>query len=241
MTLTVQYLEETFVKSETEAFRFGRDKTDDYPNDVGLNRDDLGISRFVGVIEHAGGSWRVTNVSTSQFLRVVDVASGREYVLPVATPRSKSTHELGGERIDIIVGGAIRRYVLKLSLPARLTENQPGDVLNTKSTQTLKPVLTERQLAVLIAMAEGYLLPHPRTERVPRTDLQIAERLHIGDKTVSKYVEEIKRVFTNAAITELDLLNARSTICQVAINLGRVDRNSITWLDHHVATWRTRG
>lgn len=160
-------------------FTFGRDRN---ICTVCLGDDplDRGISRLAGSITWENGWCWITNLSRSRSLHVVDGETRLAVPLPVARENWPPARiPVDRPDLGILVVGEVLTHLIRLTIsgddfPAALDVPQ---VVDRVGTRELLPALTDKQREALVAMAEGYLLPHPRYHPEPRTYREAADRL----------------------------------------------------------------
>jgi hypothetical protein len=158
---------------------------------IGLDPTDMGISAKAGAVEYGWGVWWVVNHSGKRRL-LVEESTAATADIPV---ECGDRYALTSRRVVVRVAGAILTHRIEVLLPesavAALHITDPA----TSGTLTFERApLSEKDLTVLTAIFEGYLLPFPRRDGRPRTYQEAAESL--GPPwtrvTVRKQIERIK-------------------------------------------------
>ena len=186
-----------------------------------LDPTDRSISREAGRIGWNGASWVVRNSSTSRPLYVVNEV-GLRHTLPVGSEESLRS---GGTRI-IVVGATTHELRLSVGrLAEPLSAEGSAATLAPSAELTFLPSITHNERTALVALAEGYLLEHPRHDPQPRTYAAAAARLGLPETTVRKRLENVRRKFVGAGIFQVEGSDSRAAVVEfvLAIKLVSVD------------------
>jgi hypothetical protein len=194
-----------------EEFTFGRDAS----CTACLDPHDLGISRMAGSIREEDGVWCVVNLSRKRTLHVVDPL-GFALPLPVAAPGwPPARRAVDQHRCTILVAGTTWTHavVVELNAPPRTS---PGHVQVTDPASTVAPAprLTDGRRQVLVAMARGYLRPHPHYDPQPLTYQQVADLLGLREPQVRKRIESVRHQLVDAGVIGLEEPDARRALCE---------------------------
>jgi len=160
---------------------------------VGLDPADMGISAKAGAVEREWGVWWVVNHSGKRRLVVEEPNAPAD--IPV---ECGDRYALTSRRVVVLVPGAVLTHRIEVLLPEAAVASLHVDDPVTTGTLTFdRARLSEKDLTVLTAILEGYLLPFPRRDGRPRTYQEAADIL--GPPwtrvTVRKQVERIKERF----------------------------------------------
>ena len=192
-----------------------------------LDPTDRSISREAGRIEWTGASWVVRNSSTSRPLYVVNEV-GLRHTLPVG---AQETLHAGEARI-LVVG--TRTHELRLGiagdrLPGVGAESARDD--EPAADLTFLPSITRNERMALAALAEGYLLDHPRHDPNPRTYAAAAERLSLPETTVRKRLENVRRKFVGAGVFVVEGADSRASLVEFVLAVKLITARDLAELD----------
>jgi hypothetical protein len=199
-------------------FVFGRSST----CDMRLDPADTGISRRAGAIEHAGGRWWLSNLSTSHPLYVIDSTRLRKVVA------MGTQHALAGELL-VIVEGLRGSHTLIVVAPAADAHPaaDPGDGPATGELTTAwggRITLNERDRMALAALFRGYLLDPPHYDPQPKKYDSTALRLAWPPSTLRKRVEYVRDRLKRAGVPGLDGARALEALAEHVIATGLITR-----------------
>lgn len=199
-------------------FTFGRG------TDCSLTLDgtDRSISRLAGSIGWDGERWVLRNESNSRPLYCITepglrrlLATGE--VLPLSPGRLRvqvtgvRTHEL-----SLVVEGADEA--------ARPDSNAEESKSVLEATMPLSVTANER--VAILALAEGYLLDHPRYDPRPRTYADAATRVALPESTIRKRIENVRRKLVKAGVVQLETGDARAQMIEFLLAtrvIGKAD------------------
>ncbi len=202
-----------------EPFTFGRS-----PGcDLTLDDSDRSISRVAGLIEYVDGVWFLVNASTSRPLYLISevglrrtIPTGGREVLP------------SGETRVVVVGVRTHELVLAVGEAALAAG---GHVDLGSADRTAMPSITANERIALVAVAEGYLLPHPRHDPQPRTYTQAGERVGLPMSTVRKRVENVRKKLIDAGIFQVEGADARAATVEFALAVRLITGADLPLLD----------
>lgn len=219
--LTVSGQEQFVLDEDHQTFTFGRSPE----CDLALDETDRSISRIAGRIERSEGSWVLRNASTSRPLYLVDDV-GLRRTLAVG---SVAAIPPGHMRVMVV---GTRTHELLLSVgehPARVV----GAVSNplTSADHTLLPSVTPNERLALVALAETYLLPHPRHDPAPRTYGAAAARLGLPETTVRKRVENVREKLLDAGLFAVETADALAAVVEFALAVRMLTPKDLSLLD----------
>jgi hypothetical protein len=160
---------------------------------VGLDPADMGISAKAGGVEREWGVWWVVNHSGKRRLLVEESNGAAD--IPV---ECGDRYALTSRRVVVLVPGAVRTHRIEVVLPeAAVAALHVDDPVSTGTLTFDRAPLSDKDLTVLTAVFEGYLLPFPRRDGRPRTYQEAADILGPpwSRVTVRKQVERIKERF----------------------------------------------
>lgn len=167
-----------------QVFQFGRVEHPDRQI-VGLDADDLGISRLAGAIEYRDGVWVLTNLSSTTSL-YVDPGGGR----PVHTLQPGEAYLLDGV-VGIEVRGQIRMHRIEVRAMASVRATRPPDATG-RATVVPTIRLTDAERDALTALFSGYLREFPRRTTTPLSYAEAGELLGLPGTTVRRRIEHIR-------------------------------------------------
>ncbi|WP_061296199.1 FHA domain-containing protein [Herbidospora cretacea] len=206
---------------------FGRDRG----CDVCLDPADRGISRVAGSIEHQAGTWWVVNHSAKRALHVVD-ETRLALPLPVnAEGWPLSRQAIGGRRITVLVAGELWTHELVVEpVGTQHTDTASRKSADPRSTISHVPTLTENRRAALVALASGYLRPHPDYDPRPLGYEDAAALLGIKGTQLRKRIEQIRGQLTDAGVTGLDSVDARRALCEWSLAMRLISPADLSLL-----------
>lgn len=178
---------------------FGRDST----CTICLGADDTGISRLAGRIEHSGGSWWVRNLSRKRPLHVVDNNGTAVPVPPEASGWPSACRAVDGP-LTVLIPGEFHTYRLILKPRGRLRHRKPSRPSNPISTKGQPPPWDDRQLAVLVALASGYLQPMPKYSPQPRSRAEVAEILACSEQEVEQAIAALGEALQREGVSGIE-------------------------------------
>lgn len=204
-----------------EPFTFGRS-----PGcDLTLDDSDRSISRVAGLVEYVDGVWFLVNASTSRPLYLIGevglrrtVPTGGREVLP------------NGETRVVVVGIRTHELVLAVGEAAVAAHAHLGPT-GSGSDRTTMPSITVNERTALLAVAEGYLLPHPRHDPQPRTYNEAGERLGLPVSTVRKRVENVRRKLIESGVFQIEGADARAATVEFALAVRLITGADLPLLD----------
>lgn len=97
--------------------------------------------------------------------------------------------------------------------------------------RTWMPAVTYNERVALVAVAEGYLLPHPRHDPNPRTYAQAALRLDLPVSTVRKRLENVRKKLMDAGVFQVEGADARAATVEFALAVRLVTAADLPLLD----------
>jgi len=209
----------TAVSSALQPITFGRSSS----CDVRVGVDDQSISRVAGSVSRRDDVWWLTNRSTSRPLYLVSPV-GLRSVLPV-----KSEVALGAVTRVLLVG----RFTYEIEVTAApRPEGETTDVPpKAGEAQTAMPTITPLERTSLVALAEGYFLPHPRYSPQPRTYAEAAGRLAVPASTVRKRTENVRGKLVDAGVLGMEGADARQAVIEFVIGAGLIGPDDLPMLD----------
>jgi hypothetical protein len=213
---------------------FGRDRS----CDLCLDPNDMGISRFAGRISHNGKTWAVANLSRKRTLHIVDTA-GFAVPLPVSNTftNGASQRVIDQPMLTVLVAGKrwTHAIVLRLEYPSAITTGPlPVDSM---STWTPVPRLTDERREVLVAMARGYLRAYPRYDPRPHTYQEVADLLRLTRAEVARRVEKVRKDLIEAGVLGLEKDNDfRQPLCEWLLAMRVITPVDLDWLQLRLDT-----
>lgn len=202
------------------AFTFGRSPE----CDLVLDETDRSISRVAGRIEYADGAWFLVNASGSRPLYLIGDVGLRRTV-----PTGGREVLAGGETRVVVVG--VRTHELLLVIGDEAVAALEDQAAHGGADRTLMPAITANERVALVAIAEGYLLTHPRHDPQPRTYVQAAERLGLPVSTVRKRLENVRRKLIDAGVFQIEGADARAATAEFALAVRLVTAADLPLLD----------
>lgn len=193
--------------------------------DLVLGDGDRSISRVAGRFRWTGADWMLDNTSSSRPLHVVSDVGLRT---PVAVGTSCS---LGPSTVAVQVVGGVYVHEIRLVVGTRGTDARRVGVGGLDVDSTLMPTLTANERVAMVAMLEGYLLDHPRYTAEPRTYAEAAARIGLPVATVRKRIENVRRKFVLAGLSQLERSDARAALAEFALSTELVSRADLPLLD----------
>lgn len=204
-----------------EPFTFGRSPS----CDLTLDDTDRSISRVAGRIEYVGGFWTLFNTSSSRPLYLIGevglrrtIPTGGREVLP------------NGETRIVVVGVRTHELVLAVG-DAAVAAADHIDLTRLDADRTTMPTITANERIALVAVAEGYLLPHPRHDPQPRTYNESADRLGLPVSTVRKRVENVRKKLIDAGVFQIEGADARAATVEFALAVRLITGADLPLLD----------
>lgn len=237
--LTVDIDGKSWSLSRGEELTFGRDRS----CTICLDPEDLGISRVAGRISARGGPWVVTNLSGKRALHIAD-AIGFAVPLPVAAAGCPpSRRVIDQPQLTVLVPGEQWTYalILRTELDAGATA-APVVPLDPHTTHIQVPSLTDNRREVLVAMARGYLRPHPHYDPRPATYQQVADLLGLTKPQVTRRVEQVRQGLVTAGVQFLDgETDARRALCEWLLATRVLTPSDLPWLQSRIDAARRAG
>lgn len=212
---------------------FGRGKT----CTLRLAETDKGVSRVAGCVSFEAGEWRVTNLSTTRPLRVLDEETRMSVTLSIVSDNVRPTAVLHSAVVTIFLDGNSYRYALALSGVAPETEPRPFAVIaSVGEISTIMPFrLTERQREMLVALAWGYLQPYPSYDPRPMTYAAVGALVGATEKRVEKHIADIRGRLVAAGLPGLvDVSDARAHVCERVLELRIIGPRDLVWLNERI-------
>ncbi len=193
--------------------------------DVVLDPADTALSRTAGRLAAEGGTWWLTNTSSTRPLGVVDDL-GLRSVLP---PGRRLAVEAP---VTVTAEGARGAHALALTPPAAAVSapveaGGGGDLPTRVGGEVL--VSAADKLA-LVALFAGYLEDPPRHDPNPRSYAAAATRLGWPRTTLVKRVEHLRTRLTAAGVPGLSGWNALWALAEWALTTGMVRKEDLALL-----------
>jgi hypothetical protein len=186
-----------------------------------LPAPDQGVSRHAGSFGYRQGCWWLRNDSSSCVLRVLG-----ERGLRVDLPPGLQV-PLQQWRAEVIVGGALARYTLRVRLPDLddLPDPEPkapaaGEAAVTSSRYRMP--LSDDDRLVLAARFEAYLDRRHAGDPAPRSASQAAQRIGWPAHAVAKRCENIRTRYVRLGVPGLRGPRALDELAQLLISTGEL-------------------
>lgn len=213
---------ETITLTEADVFTFGRSPS----CTVSFDATDRSISRVAGRIEFDGSSWVLTNASTSRPLYTVDDI-GLRRTLAVG---SSEIIKAGVTRI-VVVGSQTHELVVCLGADGSVTPSIDAEArAGNGADRTFLPSLTANERIAITAVAEGYLLPHPRHDPRPRTYNEAGDRIGVAGIVIRKRVENVRKKLLDAGVFQVEGPDARAAVVEFALAVRLVTADDLSSL-----------
>lgn len=204
-----------------EPFTFGRSPR----CDLVLDETDRSISRIAGRIEFTDGAWFLVNTSGSRPLYVTETVGLRRTI-----PTGGREVLANGETRIVVMGVRTHELVVVVGVEEVAAAGHlhaPGG----GGDRTWMPAVTYNERVALVAVAEGYLLPHPRHDPNPRTYAQAALRLDLPVSTVRKRLENVRKKLMDAGVFQVEGADARAATVEFALAVRLVTAADLPLLD----------
>ncbi|MGH3916162.1 MAG: hypothetical protein ACRDTC_22560 [Pseudonocardiaceae bacterium] len=187
---------------------------------VCLDPDDTGISRLAGSVRAEGGTWWLTNRSTTRQLAVVDEL-GLRSVLPPGR-----RWPLDG-RMRVLVDGSAGSHTLEVQAPHPAAV--PGDVaLPGAPTAIGEEVLIRApDRLALVALFSGYLEEGGRYQPHPKTYAAAAARLGWPQTTLLRRIEHLRVRLDKAGVPNMMGWNAMTNLAEYVLTTGIITRDDL--------------
>jgi hypothetical protein len=205
-----------------ELFTFGRSAE----CSAVLPAADQGVSRHAGSFGYRQGCWWLRNDSSSCVLRVLGERGLRVDLPPgVQVP-------LQQWRAEVIVGGALGRYTLRVRLPDLddLPDPEPkapaaGEDAVTSSRYRMP--LNDDDRLVLAARFEAYLDRRHAGDPAPRSASEAGRRIGWPAHTVAKRCENIRTRYVRLGVPGLRGPRALDELAQLLISTGELTSSDL--------------
>ncbi len=190
-----------------------------------LDSEDPGISRFAGSVDHQGGTWWLTNRSTTRPLVVVSPVGLRT----VLEPGRRLALD---QPLSVEVDGSVRRHALLIDAAPDSDSPPPAHSPPSGGLETVGTALTYRlaDRQALTALFEGYLLPFPRYDPSPRSYADAADRLGWPKTTVMKRIEYLRTRLTKAGVPNLVGDKALERLAEHVLSTGAITKEDLALL-----------
>jgi len=210
-TLLVEVDDRTYTLRGDDVLTFGRDRS----CTVCLAADDAGVSRTAGRIRVEEGFWCVTNLSRKRPLHIAD-AHGFTVPLPVTKPGwPQSRRAVDQPRLTVLVPGETWTYALTLRIDGAQIDDAAPPAQSPVTTRMPMLRLTENRREVLVALARGYLRPHPHYDPRPEGYDEIAAMLGLTRTQVTRRIEDVRDSLVAAGVEGIDgVRDTRRTLCE---------------------------
>ncbi|MGH3736482.1 MAG: hypothetical protein ACRDT6_12820 [Micromonosporaceae bacterium] len=215
--IEVEFGDRGYPVSPGETLTFGR--AEDCT--VCLDPVDATISRRAGSLEHAQGTWWLTNRSSVRPLAVIDELGFRSVLAPGRRTAVESP-------VRVIVDAARGSHTLRVSVPATgpaATEEPPPGQPTTVGEQVL---ISAADRLAMVALFAGYLDGGDRYDPHPRSYAAAAKRLGWPRTTLVKRIEYLRTRLTNAGVPNMTGWNALANLAEYAISRGLITRDDLT-------------
>ncbi|MEM1332029.1 MAG: hypothetical protein AAGG08_01105 [Actinomycetota bacterium] len=207
------------LQRDGDGVEFGR--ADDAPSGViGLDPDDLGISRHAGTIHREHGRVLLTNRSATMNLTVERSATPPMVVRP-------GTEVLLTGPCAIEVRGASFTHRITVEIP--MSPGATSIPIDQPLTEVPSIRLTENDRRALAAVFEGYLRSGPRRFEAPRSYAEAGALLSLPASTIRKRLERVRDKFA-AVDVWFDGANAREQMIAHLVHNGLLDADDLDLL-----------